>query len=134
MLNLPVVTGAIINREKFPCDIYSERPDSFWCLRRLELIANYVVEASVLTIVLFCVKFAKDVDDLLYKWKTFRRTSLHQSQISDEGLCAETSAIYVNCQHLRGFYTKENYRGNARLDYIINREKVLIAIDTQTST
>ena len=37
----------------------SERLNSFWRLRRLEIVANYVVEASVSTIILFCVKSAK---------------------------------------------------------------------------
>ena len=38
-------------------------------LRRLELVTIYVIEASVPTIILFCV--IRDVDDL-YKWQTFR--------------------------------------------------------------
>ena len=36
----------------------SEWLDSFWRLRRLELKADYVVEASIHMIVLFCVKSA----------------------------------------------------------------------------
>ena len=36
---------------------------------------------------------------------------------ADEGYWAETSAIYINHQHLCEFYTKENYRGNAHLDH-----------------
>ena len=36
---------------------------------------------------------------------------------ADEGYWAEMSAIYINHQHLRGFYTKENC-GNARLDHV----------------
>ena len=53
-------------------------------------------------------------------------SSLHQRQIShvksgaDEGYWAETSAIYINQQHLRGFYTKEIHHGNAHFDHIIN--------------
>ena len=35
----------------------------------------------------------------------------------DEGYWAETSAVYTNQQHLRGFYTKENHRGHARFDH-----------------
>ena len=43
-------------------------------------IANYVVEASVPTIILFCV-IREDVDDL-YKWQTFWPSGLHHRQIS----------------------------------------------------
>ena len=50
-------------------------------------LVNYVVEASVPTIILFCV-IHEDVDDL-YKWQMYRPSSLHQRQISHE----ETSAI-----------------------------------------
>ena len=46
-------------------------------LRRLELIAIYVIEASVPMIILFCV-ILEDVDDL-YKWQTFRPSSLHRN-------------------------------------------------------
>ena len=51
-----------------------------WHLRRLELVTNYVVEASVPTIILFCI-IRKDVDKL-YKWQMFWPNGLHQSQIS----------------------------------------------------
>ena len=67
----------------------------------------------------------KKVDDL-YKWPTFPPSGLHQRQIlhvesgADEGHWAETSSIYTNHQHLRGFYTKENYRGDTHLYNIIN--------------
>ena len=44
------------------------------------MYVNSVVEASVPTILLFCV-VRKDVD-YLYKWKTFRPKGHHQSQIS----------------------------------------------------
>ena len=53
--------------------------DSFRRLRQLELIANYVVEASIPTMILFCV-IHKDVGNL-YKWQTFRHRGLHQNQI-----------------------------------------------------
>ena len=52
------------------------------------------------------------------------------------GLCAETSAIYINHQHLRGFNTKENYRVNARFDYIhvqCNQLSALVASGAKTS-
>ena len=55
--------------------------------------ANYVVEASV---------------------------NSHMKFGSDEGLCTETSAVYINYQYLREFYIKENYHGNTHLDYIIS--------------
>ena len=58
----------------------SKELNSFWRLRRLDPIANYVVEVSVPTIILFCVIY-NDVDDL-YKWKTFQPRGLHQSHIS----------------------------------------------------
>ena len=48
---------------------------------------------------------------------------MHVKSGADEGHWAETSAIYINHQHLRGFYTKVNYRGNAHLNYIINKVK-----------
>ena len=77
----------------------------------LNLEANYVVEASNPTVViLFCVKFV----NMLMICVNGRRFGAH------EGLCAETSAIYINHQHLRAFYTKENYRGIAHLDYMIS--------------
>ena len=89
--------------------------DSFWHLRWLEIVptCNYVVEASIPTIILFCV-ICKDVDNL-YKWQTFRPKSLHQSQIlhvhvksgSAEGLWTETSPIHINYQHLCGLHKKE---------------------------
>ena len=41
------------------------------------MIGNYVAEASVPTILLFCV-ICKDVDNL-YKWQKFRPIGLHQS-------------------------------------------------------
>ena len=44
------------------------------------MIANCIVEASVPTIILFCV-IRKGVDSS-YKRQTFRPKSLHQSQIS----------------------------------------------------
>ena len=40
----------------------------------------YVVEASIPTIILFCV-ICKGVDDL-YKWQTFQPNGLHDHQIS----------------------------------------------------
>ena len=40
-----------------------------WRLRRLELLAYYIVKASVPTIILFCV-IRKDVGNS-YKWQTF---------------------------------------------------------------
>ena len=49
-------------------------------------ISNYAVKASIPTIILFSV-IRKDVDDL-YKWKTFRPTGLHQSQISMKAMHA----------------------------------------------
>ena len=52
----------------------------------------------------------------------FRPKGLHHPHAkpdSDEGLWAETSAIYINYQHLAD-YTKENNCGNAHLDYIIS--------------
>ena len=55
----------------------------------------YVIEASVPTIIIFCV-IHKDVDDL-YKW--------HAKSGADEDYWAETSAININ-------------HGNARLDHI----------------
>ena len=36
-----------------------ERLDSFWRLKRLELKADYVVETSIHTTILFCAKSAK---------------------------------------------------------------------------
>ena len=42
---------------------------------------------------------------------------------TDEGLCTETPSIYINHQHFRGFYTKENYRANACLDHINMRKR-----------
>ena len=48
-------------------------------LRGLKLKANYVIEANVPTIILFCV-VCKDVD--LYKWQTFQPSTLHQRQFS----------------------------------------------------
>ena len=59
-----------------------QRARLVWRLRRPELVANYVVEASVPTIILFCV-IRKDVDNLI-TWQTFRPKGLHQSQISHE--------------------------------------------------
>ena len=57
----------------------SERLDSFWRMRRLELKADYVVEASVRTIILFCVKSAKMlIDDnasIFSNWTSIRSTS-----------------------------------------------------------
>ena len=50
-----------------------------WHLRQLELLANCMVEASVPTIILFCV-IRENIDNL-YKWQTFRPKGLHQSQI-----------------------------------------------------
>ena len=38
---------------------------------------------------------------------------------TDEGYWAEMSAVYINQQHLRRFYTKENHGGNARFDHKI---------------
>ena len=87
----------------------------------MQTMGNCVVEASVPIIILFCV-IHKDVDSL-YKWQTFQPKGLYQSQILhvesgfDEGLWAETSAIYINHQHLRRLH-KENNRGNVRLNYI----------------
>ena len=49
-------------------------------LKRLEQIANFMIKASVSTMILFCVKIHEDVDDL-YKWQTFWPSSLHQCQI-----------------------------------------------------
>ena len=49
-------------------------------LTKVYLIAIYVIEASIPTIILFCV-ICEDVDDL-YKRQTFRPSSLHQRQIS----------------------------------------------------
>ena len=46
---------------------------------QIELLANYIVEAHVSTIILFCV-ICKDVDNL-YKLQMFRPKGLHQSQI-----------------------------------------------------
>ena len=84
-------------------------------LRRLELIAIYVIEASFPTIILFCV-IREDVGDVC-KWQTFWPSSLHLRQIShadphaksgtDEGYWAETSAIYINHQHLRRLHKRE---------------------------
>ena len=53
-------------------------------------IAIYVIEASVPTIILFCV-IREDVDDL-YKWQTFRPSSLHQRQI----LHADTNITIIH--------------------------------------
>ena len=70
-------------------------------------------------------KLHEEIDDL-YKWQTFRHTGLHQNHIShsdhhyprvedhlphvksgsDEVLCAETPAIYINHQNLRDFTQK----------------------------
>ena len=85
-----------------------QRARLVWHARRLELLANYIVEVSVPTIILFCV-ICKGVDNL-YKWKMFQLKGLHQSQVlhgSDEGLWAKTSAIYINCQHLCELHKKE---------------------------
>ena len=79
----------------------------------VDKLANCIVEASVLTIILFCI-IHKDVDNLC-KWQTFQPKGLHQSQIShphaksgsDEGLWAETSAIYINYQHLCRLHKRE---------------------------
>ena len=83
-------------------------------------IDNYVVEASVPTIILFSV-IRKDVGNL-YKWLMFRpkgpfiRARLADVSAqrpssepnfasgSDEGLWAETSAIYITYQHLCGLH------------------------------
>ena len=48
-------------------------------LRRLQLRAIYVIEASIPTIILFCV-IRGDIDDL-YKWKTLQSSSVHQCHI-----------------------------------------------------
>ena len=57
----------------------------------------------------------------------FINTRLHQRQIlhadphaksdADEGYWVETFSIYINQQHLREFYTKKIYHGNARFDH-----------------
>ena len=57
----------------------SERLDSFWRLRWIELKADYVVEASVHNNFLLC-KIREDVSNL-YKWQTFWHTSLYLCQI-----------------------------------------------------
>ena len=103
----------------------SEGLDSFWRLRQLELVANYVVEARVPSIILFCV-IHKDGDNS-YKWQTFRPKGFHQTQIlhvdeksgSDEGLWAEMSVIHITYRHFCGLHKKENNHGNGRLNYII---------------
>ena len=71
-------------------------------------------------------KICEDVDDL-YKWQTFRPSGLHPRGKSgtDEGHWAEMFAIYINYRHIRGFYTKKYYRGNACLDYIISSENFI---------
>ena len=43
-------------------------------------VANYVVEASILTIILFCV-ICKDVDDL-YKWQRFRPSDIRMRNLA----------------------------------------------------
>ena len=85
-----------------------------------------MIEVSAPTIILFCV-IRNDVDDL-YKWQTFRPSSLHQRQIShaeriaephadriadphaksgtDEGYWAEMFAIYINHQDLHGLHKR----------------------------
>ena len=84
-----------------------------------------MIEVGVPIMILLLCKIRKDVGNL-YKWQTFWPSSLRPRQIShvksgaDEGYWAETSAIYTNHQHLRGFYTKENLCGNARFDRIIS--------------
>ena len=88
-------------------------------------MANYVVELSISTIILFCVTSAKMlmiyINGRHFGAQAFIRAKYpHVKSGSVEGHWAEMSAIYINHQHLRGFYTKENYRGNARLDYIIS--------------
>ena len=72
----------------------------------------YVIEASVSTIILFCV-IHEDFDDL-YQWQTFRPSSFHQRQISslcrcynDERYWVETSPIYINHQHLRRLHNRK---------------------------
>ena len=45
---------------------------------------NYVVEANVPTIILFCV-ICKDIENL-YKWQTFRPKGFYQSQIRMQNL------------------------------------------------
>ena len=47
----------------------------------------------------------------------------HIKSGTDEGNWAETSAVYINQQHLHGFYTKENHRGNARFDHRIRYQQ-----------
>ena len=43
-------------------------------------ITNYMIEASVPTMIIFLCKIREDVVDL-YKWQMFRPSSLHQRQI-----------------------------------------------------
>ena len=56
----------------------------------------------------------------------------HVKSGTDEGLCAKTSAIYINHQHLCKFYTKENYYGN-RSPLLHNQVLALVASGTKTS-
>ena len=59
-------------------------------------------------ILLFCV-IRKDVD-YLYKWQTFHPKALHQrfcKSVSNEGLWAEMSTIYINNQYLCAINKRE---------------------------
>ena len=98
-------------------------------------IAIYVIEASVPTIIVFCVKSAKMLmihingrrfGPVAFISAKFRmRIDIFASEYlphaksgADEGYWAEMSLIYINHRHLRGFYTKESYCGNTRHDHI----------------
>ena len=63
-----------------------------------------MVEASVPTMIIFCVKSAKML--LIYM----------NGRCFSPGYWAEMSSIHINQQHFRRFYTKENHRGNAHFD------------------
>ena len=105
----------------------SERLGSFWRLRRLELIPNYVVEASVSTIILFCVKSTK----VLINYVNGRRFSAQAFSACEIWLWWRPMR-WINHQHLRRFYTKENYRGNACLNYIIGCGRTYVAFSSVT--
>ena len=72
-------------------------------LRRLEQIANSMVEASVPTMILFCVKFA---EMLIYtNGRRFGPVAFISARFAygsacksgtDEGYWAEMSAVYIN--------------------------------------
>ena len=84
-----------------------QRARLVWHLRQLAILANYIVEASILTIILFSV-FCKDVGNV-YKWLTFRPKGLHQSQIlhADISDLLGRSYLYSNCK-LKSFLCQKD--------------------------